>query len=59
MELAYLRSYENMGQAEVVCASGCTCPPGIIDSHNDDRTVSVTVVRSILVRPRMHAWVMP
>lgn len=52
VQVAYLQSYDKMGWVKYACASGCTCPPGIIDSHNDDRNVSVTVVRSILVRGR-------
>lgn len=42
--LSILKSYENMGRAEVTCTSGCTCTPFEIDSHWDRRaSVFMTV----------------
>jgi len=38
IEVAYLRSYVNMGQASVVCESGCTCTESKIDGHHTDKT---------------------
>eukprot|EP00798_Chlamydomonas_sp_ICE-L_P013622 gene13622-19500_t len=38
VELAHLRSYESMGQAEVQCEGGCTCSRQVINGHHTDRT---------------------
>jgi hypothetical protein len=37
IELAHLKSYENMGKASVACR-GCTCNPSVIDGHWTDRS---------------------
>ncbi len=41
VELAYLRSYERMGQARVECASGCTCEPSTLEGHHREKTSQV------------------
>lgn len=50
MQVAYLQSYTSMGFVKYQCMSGCSCKPGFIDSHVEESKVSVTVVKSILVR---------
>ncbi|KAG1658766.1 hypothetical protein FOA52_001308 [Chlamydomonas sp. UWO 241] len=37
IELSYLKSYVNMGQAAVRCVGGCTCDESRIDGHNDEK----------------------
>lgn len=41
VRLAYLSSYEHMGQAHVSCLSGCTCSPQNVDAHEVRAKVSV------------------
>jgi len=37
MEIAHLKSYTNMGRAEVKCEVGCTCSPSVLDGHQTVR----------------------
>ncbi|GAX81637.1 hypothetical protein CEUSTIGMA_g9065.t1 [Chlamydomonas eustigma] len=37
VEVAYLKSYENMGQAQVSCEAGCNCTPTTADGHQVER----------------------
>lgn len=48
-QVAYLRSYWNMGRVEVACVSGCTCRREAVDAFHDDRKVSVTAMANIQV----------
>ena len=41
MELAYLKSYTDMGQASVVCAWGCRCADTLLEGHHNDKTSQV------------------
>ena len=41
MEVAYLRSYENMGKAAVRCVSGCTCEESSLDGHHSEKNSQV------------------
>jgi hypothetical protein len=45
--LAYLKSYEHMGVARVVCRSGCTCEPAEqeVDAHHEIKTSTVYLAR--------------
>jgi hypothetical protein len=38
VEISYLKSYENMGQAQVECVEGCTCEITILEGHTADKT---------------------
>jgi hypothetical protein len=53
VELAYLRSYEHMGRAQVECASGCTCRHGAgeVDALSRDARVSLTFLHYMIVTP--------
>ncbi len=35
--LAVCRSYERMGRASVMCVSGCTCEPSVLEGHSKER----------------------
>ncbi|GAX77809.1 hypothetical protein CEUSTIGMA_g5252.t1 [Chlamydomonas eustigma] len=37
VELAYLKSYEKMGKAEVKCGGDCSCKASVIDGHHGIR----------------------
>ncbi|KAG2429693.1 hypothetical protein HYH02_013951 [Chlamydomonas schloesseri] len=37
VELGYLRSYENMGRANVSCEGGCACKTWTLEGHHDQR----------------------
>lgn len=37
VELAYLRSYENMGIGKVTCEGGCNCEESKMQGHHDER----------------------
>lgn len=41
VRLAYLSSYEHMGQAQVSCLSGCSCSSQQVDAHEVRAKVSV------------------
>jgi hypothetical protein len=49
VQLAVLKSYENMGKAKVVCTSGCTCNPSIIDGHHLEKNSQI-LLHSFAVR---------
>ena len=38
IEIAYLKSYVQMGQAAVRCISGCTCNDTVMEGHHDEKT---------------------
>ncbi len=44
IELSYLKSFVNMGQASVTCESGCTCDPSRFDAHGKEKTSLVRIV---------------
>ena len=44
LELAYLKSYENMGQATISCVSGCTCEVQNLEAHHDMKVSLVSPV---------------
>ena len=37
VEISYLKSYENMGQAAVTCESGCSCERTVVDGHGQEK----------------------
>jgi hypothetical protein len=41
VSVAYLVSYEHMGQALLYCAESCECQPVAVDAHNTKRKVSL------------------
>ncbi|KAG2482305.1 hypothetical protein HYH03_018747, partial [Edaphochlamys debaryana] len=47
--VAYLQSYEGMGQARVRCESGCSCSAMDFDSHSASRNVSLTNIANVAV----------
>ena len=48
VQLAHLKSYEQMGIAAVTCESGCVCPPTRFDGHHAERS-SVTLLHNFYV----------
>ena len=42
--LGFLRSWQHMGMASVVCGGTCRCAPLVIDAHNFEYMNSVTAV---------------
>ncbi len=38
VEIAHLKSYKQMGIANVECVSGCTCEATVMDSHGDSKS---------------------
>ena len=42
LELAYMKSYEHMGQAMISCVTGCTCDNQLLDAHDDIRASLVS-----------------
>jgi hypothetical protein len=46
--LAYLKSYEHMGIAEVACMSGCQCRPRLVDAHQTQKE-STTHLHNVLL----------
>jgi hypothetical protein len=45
IQLAYLRSYNKMGKAEVRCSGGCSCRPMLVDGHHSSRTSTIFLLR--------------
>lgn len=43
--LSYLKSYVNMGQAEVACLTGCSCKPLRFNGHHTLRQSTVFLAR--------------
>lgn len=37
VEVAFLKSYENMGRARLTCAGDCHCPEKLLDGHHTHR----------------------
>uniref|UniRef100_A0A7S0S1A6 SGNH hydrolase-type esterase domain-containing protein n=1 Tax=Chlamydomonas leiostraca TaxID=1034604 RepID=A0A7S0S1A6_9CHLO len=37
VEVAYLRSYEHMGQASITCVSGCKCQESTLEGHHEEQ----------------------
>ena len=57
MELAYLKSYTDMGQASVVCAWGCRCADTLLEGHHSDKTSQVGwLVGGVKRRPINTEW---
>ena len=48
VHLLYLRSWQGMGQAQVECASGCTCDTTLLDGHWD-REATLTDLTTLKV----------
>jgi hypothetical protein len=45
VQLAYLRSYQQMGKAEVRCSGGCSCRPALVNGHHSSRTSTIHLLR--------------
>lgn len=41
VELAYLRSYENMGVVSITCEGDCTCTEGELNAHGTEKNSQV------------------
>jgi hypothetical protein len=41
VQLAYLKSYSNMGQARITCSGGCSCKSVYLDGHHQYRVSTV------------------
>ena len=46
--MAHLKSYENMGKAELSCAGDCRCNATVVDAHQEDKT-SQTFLAQVMV----------
>lgn len=48
VEVAHLKSYENMGKVEVTCSNGCNCDKAVIDGHHELKN-SQTFLQALMV----------